>query len=165
MEQAAFVVPAINHDDPVHLDAVQPVGFRFEERATLFYSGADQGAFILGVRDRRVIVLEQNLIEAALVVERAKGRFKPLDRVVSAGMVEALVVDAADAQDSAEVAGLGQKAVFVPKPIQIDVRLKRSRLFPILRNVLNLEHRASLCVTMAVWNVESIFSHAVVIEN
>ncbi len=64
-------------------------------------------------------MLEQDLIEAALVIKRAQCGFETLHSIVSSGMVEALVVDAADLQDCAEVAGFGEERVLVPEPEQV----------------------------------------------
>ena len=88
----------------INLDTVEPVGFRLQECAALFHSSADQRVFILGVGNRGPVALEENLIETALVIERAEGRFEALHRIIPAGVVQALVIDAADAQRSSEVA-------------------------------------------------------------
>ena len=111
----------------------------------LFDSRADKRVLILGVWDRGVVSFEQNLIEPALVIERTEGRFYPLDRVIAACMVEAFVVDAADPQRCAEVAGFRQKAMFVPEAVQVHLRGERPSLFPLFRDVLNLDHYASQC--------------------
>ncbi len=58
-----------------------------------------------------MIVFEQNLVEAALVIERAESGLKALGRVVETGMIEALVIDAADTQDAPKIAGLGEEAI------------------------------------------------------
>jgi hypothetical protein len=92
-----------------------------------------------------VVSFEQNLIEPAPVIERTEGRFYPLDGVIAARMVEAFVVDATDPQCSAEVAGFGQKAVLVPEAVQVHLSGKRPSLFPLFRDVLNLDHYASQC--------------------
>src|ERR1700722_14070265 len=118
MQQSCLAVAAVDHDHPEDFNAVEPVRLGLEKRRALFYSSADQRVLILRVRYLRVIAFEQNLVQPGLVVERAQSGFKPLDRVVSPGMVEALVVEAADLQHGAEIAGLGQEAVFIPEPVQ-----------------------------------------------
>ena len=54
-----------------------------------------------------MIALEEHLIEAGPVVERPEGRLQALDSIVTPGMIEALVIDAANFERASEVAGYG----------------------------------------------------------
>ena len=149
VQQAGLLVAVIHHDDPEDFYAVQPVGLRCEEGAALLHGGANERVVILRVRDCGPVALEENLIEAAPVVEGTQSCFEPLDRVIPASVVQALVVDPADAKRRAEVAGLREKAMLIPKAVQVHLGGKRACLFPVLRDVLNLDHRASQCGVQA----------------
>ena len=69
-------------------------------------------------------MLEQNLVQPRLVIERAEGGFQALHRVIPSGMVEAFVIHSANLEHCAEVPGLGQKRVVIPEAVQVDVRLQ-----------------------------------------
>lgn len=79
-------------------------------------------------------------VVAASVIERAECGLQPLHRIIASGVVEAFIVDAADAEHRSEVAGFRKKCVLVPKPLEVQLRGKRACLFPILRNVVSPEH-------------------------
>ena len=60
--------------------------------------------------------------------------------VEPAGMVQALVIDAADLEHATQVARFRQKAVLVPKPVQVHLGGERACLLPIFRNGINSVH-------------------------
>ncbi len=68
-----------------------------------------------------MIVLQQDLVEAHLVVEGAQSGFEPLHRVVASCMIETLVVDTGDFEYNTQVTALHQKAVFVPEAVQVEL--------------------------------------------
>jgi hypothetical protein len=51
----------------------------------------------------------------------AAGPMPVLSTVISPGVIEARVVDAADLQHGGKVAGFGQEAILVPEPIQVEL--------------------------------------------
>jgi hypothetical protein len=89
-----------------------------------------------------MIVFEQDLIQACSLIERAQGGFGAFDGLVTSSMVEALVVDSTQLEDSAEIACLGQEAVFVPEAVEIQLLGERPGFVPILRDIANPEHDA-----------------------
>jgi hypothetical protein len=104
MEQASLLVASIHQDNPEDFDGIEPVGLRFQEGCALLYCCTNEGVLIFSMRYDWMIAFEQNLVEAALVIEQAESGLKALGRVVETGMIEALAIDAADTQDAPKIA-------------------------------------------------------------
>ena len=92
------------------------------------------------VRDGFVVALEQVLIDAAVLVKQFQRRLQALGQAVDRGLVEALVVDAANFEDHADLSGLRQKHLRPDEAVEIDLLRERARLVVVLENPAKPEH-------------------------
>jgi len=70
-------------------------------------AGLHYCAVVVGKRDLRLVGLEEVLVDVETWPEVFKRRLKPFHRIFLFAIVEALVVDAPDAQHHAQIAALG----------------------------------------------------------
>src|SRR5260370_31308931 len=92
------------------------------------------------VGDRFVVPLEEVLVNAVVFVEQLESRFEALCQAVERVPVQALVVDAPNFKDDAEVSRLGEENMGIHKPVKIHLLVERTRLFVVLENPLQLQH-------------------------
>ena len=97
-------------------------------------------------RDRRHAPLRQVLIDAAGLVQTAKGRLVAMDHVAALGVIQALEVDAGQAIDDAKVAGFREERVVVHESPQRDQAVEAAGVLVVPEDATDPQHgRTVIC--------------------
>ena len=86
------------------LDLIEAVAFRLEEAAALVDSGFDNWIVVAGKRNLGPVRFEEILVDVEAGAERLESGLQPLDGIFLLAAVKALVVNALNLQNHAEVA-------------------------------------------------------------
>ncbi len=102
---------------------------RFHNRVVVFGEG-----YVGPVR------LEEILVNMEAWAERFQRRFQPLDRILLLRAVQAFVVNAGNAENHADIAGLSEEGRLIPEPVQVDVVVESRTFFPRLDDLIETQH-------------------------
>src|SRR6266403_3365135 len=95
------------------------VCFGRKESDAILDGGVNDGFAIELVRDRFVVPFEEVLVDAVVVVEQLECRFEALCQAVERVPIQALVIDAPNLKDDAQVSGLGKENMRIDKAVQV----------------------------------------------
>src|SRR4051812_30521713 len=97
--------------------------------------------------DRVDAPLAEVLVNAAGFVQQSNGRFKAMNHVPALRLVEALVVDAGEAVDHADMSGLREKCVLVDETPDREQAVHAPSMLVVAKDALHAQHpRTSMSI-------------------
>src|SRR5882724_10931648 len=117
--ECAGVAKALEQNYVVDRKRKKRVRFGRKESDAIFDGGIDDRIAIELVRDRFVVSLEEVLVDAVVVVEYLECRFEAFCQAVERVAVQALVVDAPNLKDDAQISGLGKENMRIDKAVEV----------------------------------------------
>src|SRR5712671_1105870 len=94
------------------------VRFGRKESDAILDGGVHDRFAIQLVGDRFVVPFEEVLVDAIVVVEQFECRFEALGQAIERVPVQALIIDATNLKDDAEVPRLGEEDMGIDKPVE-----------------------------------------------
>src|SRR5260370_41329342 len=117
--ERACVTEPFKQNDVIDRKRKKRVGFACKICQTVLNGCIYDRSVIELVRDTLVVPLEEVLVDAVVSVEELERRFEALCQAVERVPVQALVVDAPNLKDDAEVSGLGEENMGIDKPVEV----------------------------------------------
>src|SRR6266849_4876183 len=117
--ECASVPEALEQNYVVDRKRKKRVRFGRKESDASFDGGIYDRIAIELVRDRFVVPFEEVLVDAVVVVEQLECRFEALCQAVERVPIQALVIDAPNLKDDAQVSGFGKENMRIDKAVQV----------------------------------------------
>src|SRR6266513_406652 len=138
--EGACIAEALAQNYVVNRKRKKRVCFGRKESDAILDGGVYDRFAIELVRDRFVVPFEEVLVDAVVVVEQLECRFEALCQAVERVPIQALVIDAPNLKDDAQVFGFGKENMRIDKAIQVHLFVEGTCLFVILEDSLKPKH-------------------------
>src|SRR5882724_11124827 len=117
--ESAGVTEALKQNYVIDRKRKKRVSFACKIRKAILDGGIYDWFAIELVRDALFVPLEEVLVDAVVVVEQFQCRFETLCQSVERVPIQALVVNALNFEDDAQVAGLGEENMGIDEPVEV----------------------------------------------
>src|SRR6266699_3216461 len=138
--EGACIAEALAQNYVVDRKRKKCVCFGRKESDAILDGGVNDGFAVELVRDTLVVPFEEILVDAIVVVEQLECRFEALCQAVERVPIQALVIDAPDFKDDAQVSGLGKENMRIDKAEQVHLFVEGTCLVVILEDSLEPKH-------------------------